>query len=83
MIYLFIYLFIGCESKRTYMSDGFVKKWEISAMLREYMFYMKYGKHSKKIYEKGNEICLFSRAEKGTRASSSKVAREVKYTRYN
>ena len=41
ILYLFIYLFIGRESKRTYMTDGVKKKWEINAMLREYTFYFK------------------------------------------
>ena len=36
---VFIYLFIGRESKRTYMTDSVKKKCEINAKLREYTFY--------------------------------------------
>ena len=42
VMFLFIYLFIGRESKWTYMTDGLAKKCEINTMLKEYTFYIIY-----------------------------------------
>ena len=58
--YLFIYLFTGRESNRTYMTDGVKKKCEINAKLREYTFYINGKCHNLCVLDMTFERFLFT-----------------------